>query len=117
MVVLVRMSNEPLPEIDRDPKVKFGYGIGQQFHLLPCTRKGEKSMSASAQSPIPMTRLAERYEVAENTMAFHFEKPVGWTFKAGQFPEITLSNPAETDSEGDTRAFSVRVRHTSGQLW
>jgi ferredoxin-NADP reductase len=64
-------------------------------------------MSTVAHSPIPMARLTERYEVAENTTAFHLEKPVGWTFKAGQFLEITLLNPAETDAEGNTRVFSI----------
>jgi ferredoxin-NADP reductase len=40
-------------------------------------------------------------------MAFHFEKPAGWTFKAGQFIDITLLDPAETDAEGNTRGFSI----------
>ncbi len=40
-------------------------------------------------------------------MAFEFEKPSDWTFTAGQFIDITLANPAETDSEGNTRGFSV----------
>ncbi len=54
-----------------------------------------------------MSRLTERHEVAENTMAFRFEKPGGWTFKPGQFVEVTLLNPPETDAEGNTRAFSI----------
>jgi len=45
-------------------------------------------------------------EIAEGTMAFHFEKPAGLSFKAGQFGNLTLINPAETDAEGNTRAFS-----------
>ena len=40
-------------------------------------------------------------------MAFHFEKPAGWTFKAGQAIDMTLIDPPETDAEGDTRAFSI----------
>jgi ferredoxin-NADP reductase len=40
-------------------------------------------------------------------MAFQFDKPAGWTFKAGQFIDITLPNPAETDAEGNTRGFSI----------
>jgi ferredoxin-NADP reductase len=40
-------------------------------------------------------------------MAFRFEKPAGWTFKAGQSMDMTLLDPAETDSEGNTRAFSI----------
>jgi hypothetical protein len=30
------------------------------------------------------SRLADRQEIAEGTMAFRFEKPSGWTFEAGQ---------------------------------
>ena len=52
-------------------------------------------------------KLRSREEVAEGTMAFRFEKPAGWTFKAGQSMDMTLLDPAETDSEGNTRAFSI----------
>jgi ferredoxin-NADP reductase len=31
------------------------------------------------------SKLVRREEVAEGTMAFHFEKPSGFKFKAGQF--------------------------------
>src|ERR1039457_5165384 len=48
-----------------------------------------------------------REEVAEGTMAFHFEKPSGFNFKAGQFADVTLSNPPDTDAEGNTRTFSI----------
>jgi ferredoxin-NADP reductase len=64
-------------------------------------------MSTVANSPTFMSRLAERHEVAESTMAFQFEKPPGWTFKPGQFVDITLLNPPEADAEGNTRAFSI----------
>jgi ferredoxin-NADP reductase len=40
-------------------------------------------------------------------MTFHFEKPPGWTFQAGQFLDMTLPNPPETDAEGNTRTFSI----------
>ncbi len=45
-------------------------------------------------------------EIADGTMAFHFEKPAGFTYKAGQFAGWSLINPAETDAEGNKRAFS-----------
>lgn len=48
-----------------------------------------------------------RREVAQRTMAFEFQKPPDWTFTAGYFVDITLPNPPETDSEGNTRGFSV----------
>src|ERR1700688_1019187 len=51
--------------------------------------------------------LIRREEVAEGTMAFHFEKPSGFNFKAGQFADVTLTNPPETDAEGNTRTFSI----------
>ena len=51
--------------------------------------------------------LISRQSVAERTMALHFEKPIGWTFKAGQFLDVTLLDPPETDAEGNTREFSI----------
>ena len=52
-------------------------------------------------------RLISREEVAEGTMAFHFEKPSGFSFRAGQFADATLTDPLETDIEGNTRSFSI----------
>jgi len=50
----------------------------------------------------------KRHElVAEGTMAFHFERPANFKFKAGQAIGITLTSPSETDAEGNTRAFSI----------
>ena len=64
-------------------------------------------MSTAAVSPIFMSKLKDRKEVAERTVAFRFEKPTGWTFKAGQFIDMTLLKPSETDPEGNTRGFSI----------
>lgn len=64
-------------------------------------------MSVAVTSAIITARLTKRYKVAENTMAFHFEKPADWTFKAGQFLEITLLDPTETNAESSTCAFSI----------
>jgi ferredoxin-NADP reductase len=52
-------------------------------------------------------RLRKKEEVAEGTMAFHFEKPVGFQFKPGQFANFTLLNPPETDAEGNVRTLSI----------
>lgn len=52
-------------------------------------------------------KLLDRQIVAEGTMAFIFEKPKDFNFKAGQFGDFTLLNPEETDEEGNTRAFSL----------
>jgi ferredoxin-NADP reductase len=53
------------------------------------------------------TELISREEIAESTMAFHFRKPEGFDFRAGQAIDLTLLNPPETDAEGNTRAFSI----------
>ncbi len=53
------------------------------------------------------SKLLSRVEVAEGTMAFHFEKPSGFNFKAGQSTDVTLIDPPETDAEGNTRTFSI----------
>jgi ferredoxin-NADP reductase len=52
-------------------------------------------------------KLLNRVEVAEGTMAFHFEKPAGFDFKPGQSADLTLLDPPETDSEGNIRTFSI----------
>ncbi len=39
------------------------------------------------------TRLLSRNGVAEGTMAFHFAKPKGFSFKAGQAADLTLLDP------------------------
>src|SRR6266478_6111341 len=46
-------------------------------------------------------------QIAEGTMAFVFEKPNGFHFGAGQHIRMTLINPSETDSEGNSRFFSL----------
>jgi ferredoxin-NADP reductase len=52
-------------------------------------------------------KLTDREEIAEGTMAFHFEKPPGFQSKAGQAIDVTLLNPPETDAEGNVRTFTV----------
>lgn len=64
-------------------------------------------MSTAAASPSFTSKLKSRHEIAEGTMAFHFEKPAGFTFKPGQYVDITLLDPPETDSEGNIRSLSI----------
>src|SRR5579884_3858805 len=52
-------------------------------------------------------RLLERQEVADRTFALWFEKPPGFEFRAGQFVDLTLIDPPETDLAGTTRSFTV----------
>ncbi len=66
-----------------------------------------KIMNSSVTRQICTSRLVQRLEIAHQTMAFRFEKPVGLVFRAGQFVEVGLINPPQTDAEGDTRAFSL----------
>lgn len=50
--------------------------------------------------------LTKKVVVANEVMAFHFAKPSGFTYIAGQYGDFTLINPTETDEEGDKRTFS-----------
>lgn len=52
-------------------------------------------------------RITDRREVAESTMAFYFEKPEGFQFRAGQYLNLSLIDPPETDDEGNMRVFSI----------
>jgi ferredoxin-NADP reductase len=54
-----------------------------------------------------MLEVLERACAAEGTTAFHFEKPSGFSFKAGQSADVTLTDPPEADAEGNTRTFSI----------
>ncbi len=63
--------------------------------------------TAVADWPKFLAKLQARQEIAERTMAFRFEKPASFKFTPGQFIDITLLNPKETDSEGNTRGFSI----------
>ncbi len=64
-------------------------------------------MSPSTMLNVHTVKLLRREEVAEGTMAFHFEKPAHFAFTPGQFVDLTLLHPPETDAEGDVRTFSV----------
>lgn len=61
-------------------------------------------------------RLITRREVAQRTMAFYFERPPGFTFTAGQFIDLTLLDPPETDPEANTRAFTIASAPSEEQL-
>lgn len=52
-------------------------------------------------------KLIKNETVANGTMAFHFAKPPGFEFRAGQYGDFTLIDPAQTDAEGNTRTFSM----------
>src|SRR5262245_13357520 len=52
-------------------------------------------------------KLEARNRVADRTMAFQFARPAEFAFRAGQYMQITLMNPPETDVEGNVRTFSI----------
>ncbi len=54
-----------------------------------------------------VSRLLRSEYIAEGTMAFHLERPSDFSFRAGQYIEVRLVNPPETDAEGNTRALSL----------
>jgi ferredoxin-NADP reductase len=56
--------------------------------------------------PLYTITLTKKELVANDTMAFHFKKPEGFRYIAGQYGDFTLINPPETDKEGDKRTFS-----------
>ena len=53
------------------------------------------------------TRLIDRTEVADGTLAFAFERPAGFDFVAGQYLTITLPDPLYNDEKGNSRTFSI----------
>jgi ferredoxin-NADP reductase len=63
--------------------------------------------TTAADWPKFFAKLKDHREVAEQTMAFRFEKPSSFQFTPGQFIDMTLIDPPETDAEGNTRGFSI----------
>lgn len=73
-------------------------------------------MTSTNALPTPLVKLVRRREVADRTVAFEFEKPPGWTFKAGQAVDVTLLEPPESDGEGNTRTLSIASAPREGSL-
>ena len=78
--------------------------------------EGQATTQGQSPSPPPaepsttrpfMLTLRRRETVVAQTEAFHFDKPSGFQFAAGQTLDLTLLNPGETDAEGNTRTFSI----------
>jgi ferredoxin-NADP reductase len=64
-------------------------------------------MATAADSQVRILPLSSRTEVAERTLELRFPRPRSIAFKAGQFMDLTLLDPTETDAEGNTRGFSI----------
>jgi ferredoxin-NADP reductase len=72
--------------------------------------------SAKPSWPVFETPLVGRELVADRTMSFHFTKPDDWSYRAGQFIDITLIDPPETDAEGNLRGFSISSAPREGVI-
>src|SRR5260370_26132738 len=53
------------------------------------------------------SKLLGRTDVAKDTMAFQFEKPRNFLFRAGQSVDVTLLAPAQDSPDILTHAFSI----------
>jgi len=53
------------------------------------------------------SKLLGRTDVAKDTMAFQFEKPRNFLFRAGQSVDVTLLAPAQDSPDTLTHAFSI----------
>lgn len=61
-------------------------------------------------------RLQRREELASGTMAFHFEKPAGFSFKPGQAIDLILPDPALAGTDNARHAFSIVSAPHEGTL-
>ncbi len=52
-------------------------------------------------------RLEGREEIAERTMALHFDKPTGFSFKPGQAIDVVLIDPPTTYTQSARHTFSI----------
>lgn len=52
-------------------------------------------------------KLIRKETIADGTMEFHFTKPDGFDFRAGQWADFALIDPSETDEKGNVRGFSL----------
>ena len=73
-------------------------------------------MSTAVTWPVFQAALVRREIVAELTMSFRFARPAGWSYRAGQFVDVTLLDPPETDAEGNTRGFSISSAPREGVI-
>ncbi len=63
-----------------------------------------------------LSRLRNRWPVAERTMAFQFDKPPSFAFRPGQWMDITLLHSFAADPKGKVRGFSIASAPHEEQL-
>jgi ferredoxin-NADP reductase len=78
--------------------------LGIKPWILFGTRSAHKGMIVMISY---QSTLIGRTEVAEGTMAFQFEKPKGFIFKAGQCIDLALVGSQPGSSNGLTHTFSI----------
>lgn len=76
-----------------------------ELYYIVLQYKVKESMSEQATNYI--VKLKKHATVAERTMAFELEKPAGFTFKPGQWIDITLPNPSESTESAKIHGFSI----------
>ena len=54
-----------------------------------------------------VVQLKGRDQIASDTMAYHFQKPSGFLFKAGQTVDLVLPGPPSADAAGLRHTFSL----------
>ncbi len=64
-------------------------------------------MGNSENDRIFRIRLKKRQEVAKGTLALSFERPPDFTFKAGQFMDVSLPDLSSKDPQDRSRAFTI----------
>ena len=77
--------------------------------------KANATQSRDRSGALSLPLIARRV-VAERTLEFRFPRPSGMRFEAGQFMDLTLIDPSETDAEGSTRGFSINSAHDDSEL-
>ncbi len=73
-------------------------------------------MENSGKPTIHHVPLKKRQEVARGTMAFYFDRPPTFTFKAGQFIDLSLPHLSTTEPQGHSRAFTLASAPSEQQL-
>ncbi len=74
-----------------------------------------QSMSSMEKASFEIA-LKGKKQIAVGTYAFIFEKPKDFHFNAGQHVRMTLLNPAETDSKGNSRFMTLANTPTEKDL-
>src|ERR1700730_376853 len=75
-----------MPEMPRHSNLRKSCSHFDSPALPPRSRRNQMNTY--------QVRLEGREEVAESTMAFHFEKPSSFSFKPGQAVDVVINLPA-----------------------